>query len=268
MSDYGAFQSVIQEAVKPRSLPLAVRFLGPEEDFPEKTRRPKVLLKKRITICQGVTMARLYGWAVGLRREDIICVPALLGWGMVPVEDRQNELEKLMQAVGFAESAASAAAQANAMMCVPPGAVYGILLAPLGKAQQEPHTVAVYCNPAQAMRLVQALTYGADGGAMPTVQGSFGGKVECLQYLYAPYAADAPRIAIPGMGDRIFSMTQDDELVVAFPGRFLPVLVKGLKEAGKNIGARYPVTFYQNFEPEFPSPYKEAAERLRLFDEP
>lgn len=268
MTDYGAFHSMIQEAVRPRSLPLAVRFLGPDEHFPEKTRRPKAMLKKRITICQGITMARLYGWNVGLRKEDIVCVPALLGWGMSPVENRQGELEKLMQAVGFAEDPASAAAQAGAMTCPPQGAVRGILLSPLGKAQADPHTVAVYCNPAQAMRLVQALTYSADGNALfSTVTGSFGGKVECLQSLYAPYALDAPRIAIPGMGDRIFSMTQDDELVVAFPGRFLPVLAKGLKEAGKAIGARYPVTFYQNFEPEFPAPYKEAAERLGLFEE-
>ena len=41
------------------------------------------------------------------------------------------------------------------------------------------------------------------------------------------------RVAIPGMGDRIFSMTQDDEMVVAFPGKFLAGLLVGLKEAGQ-----------------------------------
>jgi hypothetical protein len=39
--------------------------------------------------------------------------------------------------------------------------------------------------------------------------------------------------------------------------RFLPELMKGLKEVGKAIGARYPVTPYQNFQPEFPKSYKE-----------
>ena len=110
--------------------------MSPEEPFPEKTRRPKAFLKKRVTICQGVTMARLYGWTVGLAKEDIVC-----------------------------------------------------------------------------------------------------------------------------------AMTQDDELVVAFPARFLPALAQGLEEAGRKIGARYPVTFYQNFEPEFPAPYKGTAQRLGLFDE-
>jgi uncharacterized protein (DUF169 family) len=272
MVDYGAFQNLIQDAVKPRSLPLAVRFLRPEEPFPEKTRRPKAFLKKRVTICQGVTMARLYGWTVGLAKEDIVCVPALMGWGMADVEDRQGELSRLLQTVGFAAEGSVAAAQASAMICPDQGAVGGILLSPLAKTPTEPHTVVVYCNPAQAMRLVQALTYGAHAGseagtACAAITGTFGGKVECLQALYAPYALDAPRIAIPGMGDRIFSMTQDDELVVAFPTRFLPALAHGLQEAGRKIGARYPVTFYQNFEPEFPAPYKETAQRLGLFDE-
>ncbi len=136
MIDYGSVQSLIQDAVKPRSLPLAVRFLGPEEPFPEKTRRPKAFLKKRVTICQGITMARLYGWTVGLRKEDIVCVPALIGWGMAGVDNPRGELEKLMQAVGFAADGTSAAAQAGAMVCPPQGAVDGILLSPLGKAQE------------------------------------------------------------------------------------------------------------------------------------
>ncbi|MGQ9670707.1 MAG: DUF169 domain-containing protein [Desulfosoma sp.] len=272
MVDYAAMQSMIQEAIKPRSLPLAVRFLGEDENFPEKTRRPRAFLKKRVTVCQGITMARLYGWSVGLKKEDIICVPALLGWGMSGAANRDEEMKQLMQSVGFASCPTVAEAQLAEMHCVPEGAVHGILLTPLAKALHEPHTVAIYCNPAQAMRVVQALTYCGDAdveGAAPcaSVTGSFGGKVECLHTLYAPYALDAPRLAIPGMGDRIFSMTQDDELVVAFPGRWLPRVAQGLKEAGKAIGARYPVTFYQDFEPEFPVPYKDTAARLGLFDD-
>jgi hypothetical protein len=66
------------------------------------------------------------------------------------------------------------------------------------------------------------------------------------------------------MGDRIFSMTQDDEMVMAFPERFLEGLLAGLKEAGRKIGARYPITFYQNFQPEFPKPYQELANKLGM----
>jgi hypothetical protein len=68
------------------------------------------------------------------------------------------------------------------------------------------------------------------------------------------------------MGDRVFSMTQDDELAIAIPPSYLEDLVNGLSEAGKAIGARYPVTFYQNFEPLLLKPWQEIAKKLKLFD--
>ena len=93
------------------------------------------------------------------------------------------------------------------------------------------------------------------------VAGEFGGKVECASYLIGPYRNDQVTVTIPGMGDRIFSMTQDDELVVSFPARLLDGILTGLKEAAKKIGARYPITVYQNFSPEFPGPYQERAKK-------
>jgi hypothetical protein len=38
-----------------------------------------------------------------------------------------------------------------------------------------------------------------------------------------------------------------------------------LKVAGKKIGARYPITFYQNFQPEFPEPYQALGKELGAF---
>jgi hypothetical protein len=66
------------------------------------------------------------------------------------------------------------------------------------------------------------------------------------------------------MGDRMFSMTQDDEMALALPGKDRDGLEKGLQEAGNKIGARYPVTFYQNFQPEFPKPYKILGDELGI----
>ncbi|MDQ7785163.1 MAG: hypothetical protein RDU20_19920, partial [Desulfomonilaceae bacterium] len=58
---------------------------------------------------------------------------------------------------------------------------------------------------------------------------------------------------------------QDDEMVFSLPGSGLPGLVRGLKEAGKKLGARYPITFYQNFEPQFPKIYREVGEEVGAF---
>ena len=135
-----------------------------------------------------------------------------------------------------------------------------IVLAPLTKGLFEPDAVVIYGNPAQIMRLSQAWAHRQGQRA----NGRFGGKVECSEYLIAPFKLQEPRVVIPGMGDRIFSMTQDDEMVFSLPGRGLQELVQGLKEAGDKIGARYPVTFYQNFQPEFPKPHKLLGEELGI----
>ncbi len=261
MMNYKEAQQGIIDAVRLRTLPLAVRFLKDDEGFPDKTRRPSEVLKKRVTVCQGVTMARVYGWSVGLKKDDIVCVPAMIAWGMSAAENPKEELSGLFETVGFAANSEIATSQTDSILCPANGEVAGILISPLGKTQQEAHTVVIYCNPAQAMRLIQGINYHLSG----EIDGSFAGKVECVDTLYAAYRLGKPRVSIPGLGDRIFSMTQDDELVVAIPAKILPQLLEGLTEAANKIGARYPVTFYQNFEPEFPPAYQELADRLGLF---
>ncbi len=131
----------------------------------------------------------------------------------------------------------------------------------MAKGLFDPDTVLFYGNPAQIMRLAQAVVH-AHGRR---IAGNFGGKVECTEYLIAPFRTGAPRIAIPGLGDRIFSMTQDDELVLSIPGGMLPGVCHSLKAVGKKIGARYPVPSYLNYQPEFPGIYKETGGRLELF---
>jgi uncharacterized protein (DUF169 family) len=118
----------------------------------------------------------------------------------------------------------------------------------------------MYGNPAQAMRLAQAWSYMAG----ERVQGHFGGKVECDEYLIAPFKTQSPRMVIPGHGERIFAGTQDDEVAFAVPAKFLPELARALKEVAKAIGGRYPVTPYQNFQPDFPKAHKELGKDLGI----
>jgi uncharacterized protein (DUF169 family) len=135
-----------------------------------------------------------------------------------------------------------------------------LLIAPLARAAFEPDIIVMYCNPAQAMRFVQAWSY-QEG---ERIVGNFGGKIECADYLIAPFKEQKPRVAIPGMGDRIFSLTQDDELVFSLPAKGLPQLLTGLQEAGKKVGAGYPVPFFLNFQPEFPPAFKAIGKELGL----
>lgn len=259
--NYPEAAETIRNDLRLKAFPLAVKFLKDKSDFPEKTRQPSAVLGKRVTICQGVTMARIYGWTVGLTREDLNCVPAMIAFGFSGASDQAETLGKLFCEVEFVRDEQQAVNDAAAMIHLENKECEALVLAPLQKGLFDPDTIVFYGNPAQIMRLIQACVYVVGR----SIASSFGGKVECSAYLAAPYKTQAPRVVIPGMGDRIFSMTQDDEMVFTIPGTLLEELIEGLDKAGKKIGARYPVTSYQNFEPEFPKPYKALAKELGLF---
>jgi uncharacterized protein (DUF169 family) len=260
-ADFKEMAGFLSNNLRLRTLPLAVKFLKSRQDFPVKTRQPSVAMGKRVSICQGVTMARVYGWTVGLTRDDLICVPAMIAFGFSDAPNPAESLTGLFCEVDFASDREGAAREVAAITRLENQEYDALVLAPLEKGLFEPDTVVIYGNPAQIMRLVMALVY----IEKRRIDGNFGGKVECTEYLLAPFKTQSPRVVIPGMGDRIFSMTQDDEMVLSIPGGILGELIRGLEVSGKKIGARYPVTFYQNFQPEYPKAHQELGKALGLF---
>lgn len=248
----------VRNDVRLKTFPVAVKFLKDKKDFPEKTCQPSTTLGKRIALCQGVTMARNYGWTVGMGREDLICVPAAIVFGFSDSPAPPAALTRLFCDIKFSADATRAEREVASMSRFENGEISAVLFTPLAKASFEPDTILFYGNPAQMMRFAQAWSYVRG----ERVSGHFGGKVECDEYLIAPYKTGAARIVIPGNGERIFASTQDDEMAFAIPGNALEAVVLGLKEAGKAIGIRYPVTPYQNFQPDFPKAHKELGKEI------
>ena len=173
----------IRNDLRLKTFPIAVKFLNSKDDIPEKTRRPSVLLGKRVTICQAVTLTRVYGWTVGLTREDLICVPAMIAFGFSGAPEPTKSLATLFCQVEFAGDESQALSEAETQVRLENNEYEAIVFAPLQKATWQPDTVALYGNPAQVMRMVQAWTF-KKGKRVP---GNFGGKVECTQYLVEPF---------------------------------------------------------------------------------
>ena len=157
--DYARISKLISEDLRLKTFPVAVKFLESEKDFPAKTRRPSKALKKRITLCQAVTMARTYGWTVGLTRADLICVPAMIAFGYSNAPDPGTTLGELFCEVDFAGGPEKAKEEIDSMSRLENDQQRAIVMAPLFKALFEPDTIAVYGNPAQIMRMVQAVVY-------------------------------------------------------------------------------------------------------------
>lgn len=250
----------IHNDLRMKTFPVAARFLRNGEEFPEKTRRPSVAMKKRIALCQGVTMARNYGWTVGMAREDFMCTPAAIMFGFTDAPEPVAAITRLFAEVEFSKDEECARKETLSMNRFEKGEIDAVVLAPLARASFEPDTIVFYGNPAQIMRFVQAESYLTG----ERVRGHFGGKVECDEYLIGPYKSQSSRVVLPGNGERIFAGTQDDEMVFAIPGKALGTLVQGLERVGKAMGVRYPVTPYMNFQPEFPKAHRELGREIGL----
>jgi len=164
-----------------------------------------------------------------LTREDIICVPAAIAFGFSESTDSAASLGRLFCEGSYSMSEEVGRKEAVSITRLQKNEYGAILFAPLHRATFEPDTVAFYGNPAQLMRMVHAWTYRQG----ERVKGHFGGKIECTEYLLAPFKDMAPHIAMPGTGDRAFSMTQDDEIVFSLPGKYLKEIHQALQEAGK-----------------------------------
>ncbi|MDI6873667.1 MAG: DUF169 domain-containing protein [Actinomycetota bacterium] len=116
-------------------------------------------------------------------------------------------------------------------------------LSPLARTRVEPHLIMVFGNPAQIMRLVQAVSRWT-GERVAEDCGGIGGS--CNEGLVRVFLEDRPRVALQGNGDRVFAATQDDELLFSFPASWADRVEEGL-EATSQRGIRYPIPTFINY---------------------
>ena len=165
-----------------KTFPVGMKFLKNKNDLPEKARRPSLFLKKKITICQAMTMARNYGWQMGIAGEDVICVLASLAFGFTSSGEARKEMAHSFLESTYKSSIEKATKEVEQMCFLENSEYDALLISPLHKSSMEPDTIVLYGNPAQVSRIIQAATYGTD----ERIQGLFGGKVECPEYLIRP----------------------------------------------------------------------------------
>jgi uncharacterized protein (DUF169 family) len=101
------------------------------------------------------------------------------------------------------------------------------------------------------MRLIQGSLYN-EGGA---VHSSSTGRLGCATII-TTIKRNQCRYIVPGNGDRIFGMTQDDEMSFVVPALKIDTVLDGLAKTHKG-GIRYPITSFYNFEATFPPSYQE-----------
>jgi uncharacterized protein (DUF169 family) len=238
----------IEQHVRPQTFPLGIRMLRAGEPLPDKVRRPAEMGIK-VAICQTFSIARRYGWALAVGRDDLSCPLAKTAFGFEPVLPYYAEGNL---ACGMYVETPEAAARTEAE--VPKfalGEYERILVAPLGRAAFEPAVGLVYGNSAQVMRLVAAALYQRGG----RLSSSFSARLDCADAVIETMQSGEPQVILPCYGDRIYGQTEDHEMAFAFPWVRAAELVDGLRGTQRG-GVRYPIPAYLRYTGEFPEKYR------------
>lgn len=234
---------------RPLTFPVAIKMLKSEAEIPEKARRPQKQMGKNVAICQGIGMARKYGWVVAMGKEDMACALGAAPFGFFENIDYFNEGN--MAAGMFTASKEIGKKEEDLISRFEYGTYSHILVAPMGKALFEPDLYMIYGNPAQIMRLIQGALYNGGGSVKSAAMGRLG----CSAIITAIQEGEC-RYIVPGNGDRIFGMTQDDEMAFFIPPSKADTVIDGLEKTHK-AGIRYPITSLFDFEGTFPKSYQE-----------
>jgi uncharacterized protein (DUF169 family) len=224
----------ISKYIRPITFPVGVKFLKKNEELPDRTKIPTRDFGYPIAVCQGMTLARKYGWNIAFYLKDHACPIADVILGYVEEPDFIKN-GSIVQPLYVKTEEAGRKTQASTPK-MPKASTECLLFMPLHLATLDPDVVVCYGNSAQVTRFVQAALY-LEGGY---IESRFAGRGACGGEITVPYAQQKCNVIIPGGGERIFALTGDDELAFAMPAvKFEDVMI-GLEATHKGGVARIP----------------------------
>jgi uncharacterized protein (DUF169 family) len=245
-----ALAKVIEEHVRPATFPLGIKMVASAAEIPEKAKRPGRDLKFDSALCQGLSIARHYGWTLAVSREDISCPIGATLFGFQP---RVEHFDQGHCCAGmYTKDAATGAKTEAAAPCFDFGRYFAMVSGPLSRIDFEPDVVLAFGNPAQVMRLVTGALWETGG----YIHSRFSGRTDCADEIIETMQTGKPQVILPCYGDRIFGQTQDHEMAFALPWAMRDALVGGLEGTHKG-GVRYPIPSYLRYTGKFPPAYEE-----------
>ncbi|MEE8619554.1 MAG: DUF169 domain-containing protein [Dehalococcoidia bacterium] len=257
MADWTQKAEALNRLIRPLTFPIAVKLVESVDEFPEKTRRPSRDMEFKTNLCVGMTMARKYGWTVGITNDDNTCPVAAYayGWGE-PESETRKALTDFMLIMKYSanENAAKTTMEAVDQVKLNKGECAGVIFSPLERTRIDPDLVMIFCNPAQVMRLVHGATQ-ETGVAVQSIFSGRGGT--CTEGVLQTFKTGKPKVVLPGNGDRVWAMVQDGEMAFTIPTDWLDPVISGL-EATHQTGVRYPIPVDVRHEPLFPGQFKGA----------
>jgi len=233
-NDYGRR---IEEQIRPKSYPLAVKMLEREEDVPEEAKRPKRDFGVCMSTCQCFSLSRRFGTVMAQLFEDNWCPEPVIGFGLA--EPPQFFLDGHNRYPGGVESLEAGANWAREFPRFQVGRYVGVVSAPLTTASFEPDVAVIYCDSAQLLKLLLGIAF-EDGRDITTV---LGGHAACVYAVVPAMLKGECQVAVPCRGDRGRAGALDDEMIFSVPRGKIRDLAFGLEQEGTgSIPTRFSMT--------------------------
>ena len=254
LEKYQKYGKKFEEFLRPASFPIAIKLIKDESEIPSNYKRPKSDLKVQTFICQTFKMVRSYGWTIAMTEEDCACKLARGIYGWDPMTEEAKNFANQFSVGLYAKDLETAKKWQDKIYLLKEKYPW-IIVSPLTRTKIQPDVVQIYCNPAQAMRLIQGYLY-YKGGVLNFT--SAGRGASCYEGVIKTIQTNEPQLIIPGNGDHVWGGVEDSEVMFSIPKSKLEIVIDGLELTHK-AGLRYPIPKYMNYNPGFQTSFEKRA---------
>ena len=238
----------LEKYFQPTTHPVGVKLAKAGEEIQQKAKYPLKDIGNRLSVCQGMTIARTIGWTMAFREEDHGCP-----LGAVVLGHIKPDIFLTGKISGYYQDQEDCAQTMEAAYpSLPFNSIAQVWLSPLRKCEFQPDLAVVYGNPAQMITLITAANFRHG----PGIKSLSSGRGGCSTWIAGVPQSDECTYMLPGVGERVFGGTQDFEMSFAIPYSKFENLIAGLKYIRKQGAFRYPVPNLSILnEPKMPKEY-------------
>ncbi|MFB6114331.1 MAG: DUF169 domain-containing protein [Halodesulfurarchaeum sp.] len=264
---YRSWGNELEQRLRLRSHPLAIRLLEDESEVPDEAIRPSVDEDHRLSLCQAFERSRREGETIAMLGGDMWCFEPVVGYGLEEPPgsflDGDNRYPKDVATREAGRRFAEEFPKLDA------GKFVGILSAPLGSTPFRPHVVTTYLDSEQLSLLMMGREYRLGGN----LTCSLSAHAACVYGIVPALQEKRCQVAVPCRGDRYSAMANPDEMIATVPtqelgdidGLTISDVIEGLREVEKT-GTKLPSGRKTQAAYPLPESYERIASEMEYFE--
>jgi len=221
-NEYDLVSEKLKEKLGLDKSPVAIKLVLKEEDIPEGIEK----IDETIRHCEMVQQVSKGGIFFATANEQM-CKGGAAAIGLAEAPEKIKTGEFYYELGRFSSIGAGKRTMDKIPKIEP--IMYAAVYTPLEEANFDPDVIVVICNPAQALKLVQAMVYTLGG----RVLADFAGLMSvCADAVAGPYARAFANITLGCSGSRTYAGIKDDELIVGMNAENIGCIINALDAMG------------------------------------